>query len=112
MENASLYYLIGGLVLVGILTLLYKRFYVEQDSGGEDELKWVNKSNYNIATSESTAEVMENATPAEAREIVHKMTDSDDAIPPSEQEFFDLNEKTGGAGDTDDVKDKLSHPNA
>lgn len=110
--DSSLLYLIGGLALAGVLALLYTRFYKERDTGGTDELNWVNKSNYNVATSDSTAEVARDATPAEAREIVHKMTDNDNAIPPSEEEFFDLNEKTGGAGTSDEMKAALRDPDA
>ena len=109
MDN-SLLLLIGGLVLVGLLALLYTRFYKERDTGGTDELNWVNKSNYNIATSDAAAEAAQNATPAEAREMVHKMTDNENAIPPSEEVFYDLNDKTGGAGTSDEMKAALRDP--
>ncbi len=107
--DSSLFYLIGGLVLVGVIALLYTRFYRKE---GTDELNWVNKSNYNIASSDAEVEILEEATPEEAREIAHKMTDGEDSIPPTEAEFFALNDKLGGAGDTDEVKDALRHPDA
>ncbi len=106
-SNLSLYFLIGGIVLIGILALLYRRFY---KSEGTDELNWVNKSNYNIASSEEEVDTIENSSPAEAAEIAHKMTDGDNPVPPSEQEFYALNDKLGGAGNTDEVKDALRHP--
>ena len=110
--DPSLFYLIGGIVLVGIIALLYKRFYTTRHTEGTDELNWVNKSNYNIASSDSEIETMENATSEEAAEIVHKMTDGKDSIPPTEEEFYAVNDKLGGAGTTDEVKDALRHPDA
>ena len=49
MLDASLFYLLGGIVLVGVIALLYTRFYKERDTGGTDELNWVNKSNHPIS---------------------------------------------------------------
>ncbi len=105
--DPSLLYLIGGIVLVGIIALLYKRFYRTE---GTDELNWVNKSNYNIASSDEEIRTMEEASPGEAAEIVHKMTDGEDSIPASEEEFYAVNDKLGGAGNTNEVKDALRHP--
>ena len=110
--DSSLLLLIGGLVLVGVLALLYTRFYKERDTGGTDELNWVNKSNYNISTNDATAEVAEDATPAEARVLADNITRGGDGAPPSEEVFHDLNPKLGGAGDTDETKALLSDPDA
>ena len=74
--DASLFYLIGGIVLVGIIALLYTRFYRTREQGGtDDELNWVNKSNYNIASPDNEIAELEKASPAEAREIARKMTE-------------------------------------
>ena len=110
--DSSLFLLIGGLVLVGVLALLYTRFYKERDTGGTDELNWVKKSNYNIATDDATAEAAEEASPREARVMADNIKRGGDGAPPSEEVFHDLNPKLGGAGDTEETKDLLSNPNA
>ena len=112
MLDASLFYLLGGIVLVAVIALLYRRFYSERDTGGTDELNWVNKSNYNISTDDATAEAAENATPQEARVMADNIKEGGDGAPPSEEVFHDLNGKLGGAGDTEETKDLLSDPNA
>ena len=112
MLDSSLFYLIGGIVLVGILALLYRRFYKERDTGGTDELNWVNKSNYNISTNDATAEVAENATPQEARVLAENIKEGGGGVPPSEEVFHDLNAKLGGAGDTAETERLLSNPDA
>lgn len=112
MTDASLYYLIGGLALAVILVLLYRFFYRERDSGGTDELNWVNKSNYNISTNDATAEVAEDASPTEARTLANNIVEGSDGAPPSEEVFHDLNKKIGGAGDTAETKRALSDPDA
>ena len=112
MLDASLFYLLGGIVLVGVIALLYTRFYKERDTGGTDELNWVNKSNYNISTDDATAEAAENATPAEARVMTDNIKKGGDGTPPSEEVFHDLNAKLGGAGDTAETKSLLNDPDA
>ena len=112
MLDASLFYLISAIVLVGVLALLYKRFYKERDTGGTDELNWVNKSNYNISTNDATAEMAEEASPQEARVLADNIKRGGDGAPPSEEVFHDLNPKLGGAGDTEETKELLSNPNA
>ena len=112
MLDASLFYLIGGVVLVAVLALLYKRFYRERDTGGTDELNWVNKSNYNISTNDATAEAAASATPREARVMADNIRQGGDGAPPSEEVFHDLNAKLGGAGDTAETQALLSNPDA
>ena len=109
MLDSSLFYLVGGIVLVGIVALLYRRFYHGE---GTDELNWVNKSNYNIATDDATADAAEHASPKEARVMADNIKKGGDGTPPSEEVFHDLNKKLGGAGDTAETEELLSDPDA
>ncbi len=108
-SNWAFFAIVAGLILVA---LLYRRFYSDRTEDGKDELNWVNDSNYNIATSDAEEEVLEDASPAEARHIV-ETNKSEGPYPPSDEEFHTLEDKLDpGKYDSETVRDRLKDPEA
>ena len=87
---------------------LYRFFYRERDTGGTDDRNWVNDSNYNIATSDTEAEVLAEASAREAEHIV-EVNQDEGPFPPSDQEYEILNDKLGDGRpkDTGSVREQL-----
>ena len=107
--DANLITLIAVVAGLALVAVLYRAFYRERNSGGTDELNWVNDSNYNIATSNSEEAAIASASPREAAEIVeaHK---ANGPYPPSDSEFHDLNEQLGQDGKTSqELREELKH---
>ena len=92
---------------IAVVALLYRFFYRERDTGGTDQRNWVNDSNYNVATSDTEAEVVADATPAEARHLV-EVSKEEGPYPPSEEEFGALERKLGeGQRTSGEVREEL-----
>ena len=108
--NTSLTTVIIVLVALAAVVLLYRFFYRDRATDGTDQRNWVNDTNYNVATSDSEAEAIAQASPSEAQHIVD-VNKEEGPYPPSEQEFETLNEKVDGRDhDTESVKRDLRQP--
>ena len=108
--DSNLVWLLVGIGVIVALAALYPLFYRTRKTKGTDELNWVNTSNYNIAAEESDREAIDDASPAEARQIADQATHGPDALPLADEEFYKLNAKLGGPGTTEEVKDALRKP--
>lgn len=105
--NTSLTTVLLILAGLAVVALLYRFFYRARDTGGTDQRNWVNDSNYNVATSESEAEAIAGATPAEAGHMV-EVNKAEGPYPPSEEEFENLERKISDEPhDTKTVREQL-----
>lgn len=108
--NTSLTTVLLVVAGIAVVVLLYRYFYRQRDTGGTDQRNWVNDSNYNVATSESEAEAIAGATPAEAQHIVD-VNKAEGPYPPSEQEFEALEDKVSDdPHDSESVREQLRKP--
>ena len=83
---------IAVVVLILAIIPLYRHFYRTRRSGGTDQRNWVNKTNYNIHSSEEQNRALDNATEEETEQIIDNIT-HDDAQPPSSETFHRVRDK-------------------